>query len=140
MTDADVYFAMHASEEPGELVGRWSDINADVTPVEMVPGLVFRPVLGENVMMNVVYFDPHTEAPLHAHMEEQITFVLEGECEFEVSGDKRMLKPGMAVVIPPHAPHAARTFDTRCTEIDIFHPPRQALLALLRPETISNTE
>ena len=45
---------------------------------------MFNPVVGEGVMANFVRFAPHTEAPLHAHAEEQITIVLEGELEFEI--------------------------------------------------------
>ena len=94
----------------------------------MVAGLEFQPVLGENVMVNFVRFAPHTEAPLHWHEEEQITFVLEGELEFEVGGDKHILRRGQAVVIPPNVPHGARTREGSCLEVDVFDPPRKALL------------
>jgi quercetin dioxygenase-like cupin family protein len=79
-------------------------------------------------MVNFVRFEPHTEAPLHWHEEEQITFVLEGELEFEVAGETWMLTRGQAVVIPPNVPHGARTHDGACLEVDVFHPPRRALL------------
>jgi quercetin dioxygenase-like cupin family protein len=97
-------------------------------PIEMVPGLRFQPVLGEALMVNFVRFEPNTEAPLHWHEEEQISFVIEGEFEFEVGGDKHTLRRGQAVVIPPNVPHAARTFDSSCLEVDVFHPPRKGLL------------
>ncbi len=101
-------------------------------PIEMVPGLRFQPVLGERVMANFVFFEPHTEAPLHWHEEEQITFVIDGELEFEVAGEKRTLRRGEAVVIPPNVPHAARTHDATCLEVDVFHPPRRGLLDAMR--------
>ncbi|MGH7903210.1 MAG: cupin domain-containing protein [Candidatus Dormibacteraceae bacterium] len=107
---------------------RWVDTATGVSPIELLPGLVFRPVVGTNLALNVVRFEPHTEAPLHAHREEQITFVLEGELEFEVDGEVRALRPGMAVEIPPHAMHGARTGAGTCLEIDVFSPPRQGLL------------
>ena len=126
MTDPGRYFG--GSEETqaagtGTFV-RWAEIEA----IEMVRGLFFQPVLGENLMVNFVRFEPHTEAPLHWHDEEQISFVLEGEFEFEVAGEKRILRRGEAVVIPPNVPHAARTYETSCFEVDVFHPPRVALL------------
>ena len=125
MTDPERYFAGYASTQAtgGEFV-RWEASD----PIEMVPGLFFQPVLGENVMVNFVRFEPHTEAPLHWHDEEQISFVLEGEFEFEVGGEKRTVRRGEAVVIPPNVPHAARTFDTGCLEVDVFHPPRRGVL------------
>jgi quercetin dioxygenase-like cupin family protein len=59
--------------------------------------------------------------------------VIEGELEFDLAGDLRIMGPGMAVVVPSGAPHGARTHDTSCFEVDIFHPPRRALLELTRP-------
>jgi len=98
----------------------------------MVPGLTFQPVLGERLMVNFVTFEPHTEAPVHWHDEEQITYVMDGEFEFEVAGEVRTLRRGDAVVIPPNVPHGARTRESGCVEIDVFHPPRQGVLDAMR--------
>ena len=65
--------------------GRYRRI-ADIPSVEFVPGLGFRPVLGESMLANFVSFAPHTVAPIHTHVEEQIVIVLEGELEFELDG------------------------------------------------------
>lgn len=100
-------------------------------PIEVVPGLTFQPILGDQLMANFVHFEPNTEAPLHWHVEEQIAVVLEGEFEFEVGGKKKIVKRGEAILIPPNVPHAARTYDTTCLEMDIFNPPRQGLLELM---------
>ena len=123
MTD---YFADDQSTQSaagGEIV-TWTAIE----PIEMVPGLNFQPVLGEKVMVNFVSFAPHTEAPRHWHDEEQISFVIDGELEFEVGEEKRTVRRGEAIVIPPNVPHAARTYDGTCLEVDVFHPPRQGVL------------
>jgi quercetin dioxygenase-like cupin family protein len=40
----------------------------------------------------------------------------------------RTLRPGQVAVIPAHVPHAARTHDLPCYQVDVFHPPRQGLL------------
>jgi quercetin dioxygenase-like cupin family protein len=111
------------SDAAGQIV-TWTVI----APIEMVPGLNFQPVLGEKLMVNFVSFAPHTEAPRHWHDEEQITFVIEGEFEFEVGDEKRTVRRGEAIVIPPNVPHAARTYDSTCLEVDVFHPPRQGVL------------
>jgi quercetin dioxygenase-like cupin family protein len=99
-----------------------------VVPVEIASGLRFQPVLGDGLMVNFVHFEPNTEAPLHWHGEEQISFVVDGELEFEAGGERRTLRRGKAVVIPPNVPHAARTRDGSCFAVDIFHPPRRGLL------------
>jgi quercetin dioxygenase-like cupin family protein len=130
MADApDPYFA----QSPGTptAAGRFVTVDTDTPRVEFVEGLVFNPVVGEGVMANFVRFAPHTEAPLHSHAEEQITIVLEGELEMEVDGETRLLRPGQVAVMPPFVPHAARTHDRPSVEIDVFSPPRQALLRLL---------
>lgn len=132
MTDPASYFAADTAARAagaGTMV-TWDEMD----PIEMVPGLRFQPVLGEGLMVNFVRFEPNTEAPLHWHEEEQISFVLEGEFEFEVGGDRYTLRRGQAVVIPPNVPHGARTHDTSCFEIDVFHPPRKALLEAMDHE------
>ncbi|HSK16808.1 MAG TPA: cupin domain-containing protein [Gaiellaceae bacterium] len=129
MSEAERYFAADAGEQ-GAGEGTWVTWDA-LDPLELVPGLGFQPVLGARLMANFVRFEPHTEAPLHWHEEEQISFVVDGEFEFEVAGEKRLLRRGQAVVIPPNVPHAARTFDTPCLEVDVFHPPRRGLLEAL---------
>jgi quercetin dioxygenase-like cupin family protein len=111
------------SDAGGEIV-TWTAI----APIEMVPGLNFQPVLGDKLMVNFVSFAPHTEAPRHWHDEEQISFVIDGELEFEVGDEKRTVRRGEAIVIPPNVPHAARTYDSTCLEVDVFHPPRQGVL------------
>jgi quercetin dioxygenase-like cupin family protein len=131
VTDADRYFAMDPKLE-GATGGAYVEVDEDLAAVEFVPGLVFRPVVGDQLMANFVRYDPDTVAPLHSHEEEQITVVIEGELEFDLAGDRRTMRPGMAVVVPPGVPHGARTHATSCFEIDIFHPPRRVLLETLR--------
>lgn len=126
MTTADQHFSIEAAGTPAA-DGRFVEV-AGVRPVELVPGLEFRPVLGEHTMVNFVHFAPNTEAPHHAHEEEQIVIVLEGELDFELDGAVRTIRPGDVVVIPPWVPHGARTQESPCLEVDVFNPPRQTLL------------
>jgi quercetin dioxygenase-like cupin family protein len=107
--------------------GRFVDVKA-IEALEMVPGLHFRPVLGENLIINVVSYEPHSEAPMHTHVEEQIVIVTEGEFEFTIDGVTRIMRVGDVAVIPPWVPHGARTLDKTCTEIDVFTPPRSTLI------------
>jgi quercetin dioxygenase-like cupin family protein len=122
---SDPYFSDAGPQAEG--TGTWVQWDA-LEPLVMKPGLGFQPVLGDKLMVNFVSFAPHTEAPVHWHDEEQITYVMDGEFEFEVAGEKRLLRRGQAVVIPPNVPHGARTHDSSCLEIDVFHPPRRGVL------------
>ena len=126
MNDTADHFSTDAGGVPTS-PGRYVDVAA-VEAVEFVPGLQFRPVVGEKTMVNFVSFEPHTEAPMHVHVEEQIILVLEGEFEFNIDGDVRTMRTGDVAVVPSWVPHGAATRESRCREIDIFNPPRRSLL------------
>ncbi len=91
---------------------------------QLAPGVRAKPVFGKNLLVNHVYFDAHSEAPLHKHPEEQAGTVLEGELEFEIGGERLVVRPGEVYVIPPNVLHAARTHDAPALALDIFSPPR----------------
>lgn len=126
MSSHDHHFSLEGAGEPAA-PGRYVDVSA-IEAVEMLPGLRFRPVLGEQTLVNFVSFEPHSEAPMHSHVEEQIVVVLEGEFEFTLDGHTRTMRPGDVAVIPPWVPHGAITRDTACREMDVFNPPRSTLL------------
>ena len=128
MSDAATHFSTEAQGEPAG-PGRYVHVE-DISPAEFVPGLGFRPVLGQRAMANFVSFEPGTEAPRHVHEEEQIVIVLDGEFTFDLDGDVRVMRPGDVAVIPSWVPHGAWTTDTTCREVDVFCPPRTSLLAL----------
>jgi len=109
--------------------GRYVNVDA-LTPVEFLPGLGFRPVLGQQAMTNFVTFEPGAVAPRHVHEEEQIVVVIEGEFTFDLDGDVRTMRKGDVAVVPSWVPHGAWATDTRCVEIDVFAPPRTSLLKL----------
>jgi quercetin dioxygenase-like cupin family protein len=109
--------------------GRYVNVDA-ITPVEFLPGLGFRPVLGEKGMTNFVTFAPGAEAPNHVHEEEQIVIVLDGEFTFVLDGDVRVMRKGDVAIIPSWVPHGAKATDSHCLEVDVFVPPRSSLLKL----------
>ena len=126
MRGSDAYFARDPSLR-AKGPGRYLDLDG-LPPVEFVPGLEFRPVIGDRMLVSFARYRPHTEAPIHTHEEEQVTFVIDGEFEFDLDGDVRTMGPGTAVVVPPGVPHGARTRDSGCFEVDVFSPPRSVLV------------
>ena len=110
-----------------------------IKPVEFVPGLEFRPTLGQNTLANYVTFEPHTEAPMHVHVEEQVVIVVDGQFEFTIGDETRTMRAGDLAVIPPWVPHGARTGENRCREIDVFSPPRSTLIELARGADAAGT-
>ena len=128
MSDAASHFTTEALGEP-EGPGRYVNLDS-VKSAEFVPGLTFRPVLGQRSMTNFVHFEPGAEAPRHVHEEEQIVIILDGEMTFDLDGDVRVMRKGDVAVVPAWVPHGAWTTDTTCLEVDVFTPPRKSLLAL----------
>jgi quercetin dioxygenase-like cupin family protein len=126
--DAASHFTTEAQGEPAG-PGRYVNVD-EISPVEFVPGLGFRPVTGQRAMTNFVRFEPGAEAPRHVHEEEQIVIVLDGEFTFDLDGDVRVMRKGDVAVVPAWVPHGAWTTDSHCLEIDVFAPPRTSLLKL----------
>jgi quercetin dioxygenase-like cupin family protein len=126
--DAASHFTTEAHGEPAG-PGRYVNVDS-ITPVEFLPGLGFRPVLGQRAMTNFVSFEPGAEAPRHVHEEEQIVVVLDGEFTFDLDGDVRVMRKGDVAIVPAWVPHGAWTTDSHCLEVDVFCPPRQSLLKL----------
>jgi mannose-6-phosphate isomerase-like protein (cupin superfamily) len=50
---------------------------------------------------------------------------LEGEAEFTIGDEKRIVKPGMAYLIPSNVKHKVVTSDKPVLALDIFSPPRE---------------
>jgi quercetin dioxygenase-like cupin family protein len=138
VTDAAAHFGAEALGEPAG-PGRYVHVDS-ITPAEFLPGLGFRPVLGQRAMVNFVNFAPGAEAPRHVHEEEQIVIVLDGEFTFDLDGDVRVMRPGDVAVIPAWVPHGAKTTDTHCFEVDVFCPPRKTLLALAAEQEATESE
>lgn len=96
----------------------------DVPLLNVVEGLGLKPVFGEKLLLSFVHMEPNSVAPVHSHPEEQIGTMIEGEYEFELNGEKRMIRKGDVYIVPPNVPHGARTYDKPCLALDIFSPPR----------------
>jgi quercetin dioxygenase-like cupin family protein len=105
----------------------------DLPIVEILSGLTLRPVQGTNIMVSFARYEPHAEAPRHAHVEEQIFVMLEGELEMDLDGDVRTMRPGDVALIPSWVPHRVSAGPEPASQLDIFSPPRQGLLDRLPP-------
>jgi quercetin dioxygenase-like cupin family protein len=126
------HFSLEADGEPAG-PGRFVDVSA-VDPLHVVRGLAMRPILGHDVLVNHVTWEPHSEAPMHVHAEEQHILVLDGEFDLTLDGETRRMRRGDYAVIPSWVPHGAVTGDSPCVEIDIFSPPRETLVEHARDQ------
>lgn len=96
----------------------------DVPLLSVVEGVGLKPMFGENILFSFVYMEPNRVVPVHAHPEEQMGTMIEGEYEFELNGEKKMIRKGDVYIVPPNVPHGARTYDKPCLALDVFSPPR----------------
>lgn len=89
-----------------------------------------RALFGDQMMFNVLEFEPHGIIPLHHHPHEQLGLVLEGELLLVSDRRERWLRPGDVYAVPPDAPHEGRAGPTGCRVLDVFHPIREDYRAL----------
>jgi len=94
---------------------------------ELAPGVRARSFWGDNLMLVLVNFDPHTSVPAHCHPHEQAGLVLNGELEFVIAGERRFLRTGDIYFIPSDIEHSAKTGPLPAQVMDIFTPLRQDL-------------
>ncbi|HXB09775.1 MAG TPA: cupin domain-containing protein [Puia sp.] len=96
----------------------------DEIPVKQtIPGFFGKMVHGDS--SSLVFWDikkGHT-SPEHHHVNEQITYIVEGQLEMVIGGEKYLLTPGCVHVIPSHVPHSAYAV-TDAKVIDSFAPAR----------------
>jgi quercetin dioxygenase-like cupin family protein len=71
-----------------------------------------------------VHLKANTVVPLHQHVHEQVTYVLEGRFEFTIGDKTTILEAGMAALIPGGVMHGGTTL-TACRVFDVFAPVRE---------------
>lgn len=92
--------------------------------VTIFPGIQSAMEHSDQVTFGSVSLEEGVVAPLHSHPHEQWTYVLEGQMEFTLNGEKQLLLPGMGAYIPSNAIHGAVAV-TACKVIDVFVPVRE---------------
>ena len=121
------YFKSDATGE-GELrIERGGEMKA----IEVAPGMVIKPLLGGRLNINVVTLEPGAVAEVHTHDEEQLGYVVSGDCEFTDGTNTWTLSPGDTYHAAPGVPHGARALGERCLIIDVFSPPRAGIKEML---------
>jgi quercetin dioxygenase-like cupin family protein len=101
----------------------WNDV-----PREQVkPDLARQLITGDRVMLANVELQRGCIVPQHAHVHEQVSYVLDGHLRLTIGEDGAEvydLRAGNVVLIPSNLPHAAEAIeDTRV--LDVFSPPRE---------------
>jgi quercetin dioxygenase-like cupin family protein len=115
---------------------RWDDLPRE----ELNPLIGRRLITGDQMMIAHVYLAKGAIVPTHEHLNEQLTYIIEGKLRFwlgEDGADVLDVAAGEVLHIPAHLPHKAEALEDTL-DVDVFHPPRQDWLdgsdAYLRPQ------
>ena len=102
---------------------RWAEVPEEQVKVD----LTRRLISAERIMLATVELERGCIVPKHAHVHEQISYVLDGHLRLRVGedgGETYDVRAGEVVVLPSNVPHAAEAMaDTRV--LDVFSPPRE---------------
>ena len=92
-------------------------------------GVTRRVFSGENSMMVLNTIQAFAQPALHQHPHEQITYILQGECDFTMGEEVIKMKAGDVVLVPPDMPHTLKpTSDETIINFDVFSPIREDYL------------
>ena len=99
---------------------RW----ADIAPEQMNRLTTRQYVVGTNTMLARIVLKKGAHVPLHHHVNEQMSQVVEGSMNFMLEGKVVTVRAGEVLCIPPDVPHEVIALEDSVA-LDIFNPPRQ---------------
>jgi|SRR4051794_28319121 quercetin dioxygenase-like cupin family protein len=97
----------------------WDDVEVEA----MNPLLGRQLIVGHQVMLARVLLKKGCIVPLHSHINEQLSYILEGALKFYIDGKEIVVRAGEVLTIPPNMPHKAEAMEDT-VDLDIFNPPR----------------
>jgi unsaturated pyranuronate lyase len=86
-----------------------------------------RLITGDQLMLAHVYLKKGCVVPKHSHMNEQLTYILEGALRFLVGDDgaqEIVVHAGEVLHLPSNLPHEAHALEDTL-DVDVFYPPRE---------------
>ncbi|MBQ7055085.1 MAG: cupin domain-containing protein [Oscillospiraceae bacterium] len=102
---------------------------ADSCEFEDQGGGVKRKILayGDALMQVEVHFEKGSVGAMHSHPHSQLTYVLEGEFEFTIGGEKKIVRKGDTLYKVPHILHGCVCLEKGIL-LDTFNPYREDFL------------
>lgn len=96
----------------------------------VVEGKIKRKIMAHDgkMMMVDVYFQDGAIGEEHVHKHEQATYCLEGQFEFTIGDEKKIIKTGDTVYIPSMVNHGAVLITPKGRLLDVFTPQRDDFL------------
>jgi len=100
------------------------DLIKNIKPKELVPGITGYYAHGDKATFGYLELKKGSSVPMHHHIHEQITYIIEGQLDMVIDGVAFSLTDGMYHVISSDLPHSAIAI-TDCKVIDVFGPVRE---------------
>ncbi len=98
---------------------RWNDVELE----DLNPLLQRQMIVGEGIMVARILLKKGSFVPMHSHVNEQVTYILEGALKFGIDGREIVVSAGEVLCIPPNMPHEALALEDT-VDLDVFNPPR----------------
>lgn len=96
----------------------------NINPKHLAPGILGYYAHGDKSTFGYVELEKGSSVPMHHHINEQITYMIEGQLDMVIGGIACSLTNGMYHIIPSNTPHSAIAV-TDCKVIDAFSPTRE---------------
>ena len=97
---------------------------SDIKTKEIAPGFFSKLIHTGTNTINFIEVKAGCSVPRHRHVNEQLSFVIEGKFELTVNETPQLLDTGLFAIIPPNVWHSGKAI-TDCRLIDIFSPARE---------------
>jgi unsaturated pyranuronate lyase len=99
---------------------RWDDIEYE----ELSPGIARRVLHCEGLTAARIYLKKGAIVPLHRHVNEQLSYVLEGRLRFDFPDRRQEVAAGEMMQISANEPHAVEALEDSVA-LDVFQPVRE---------------
>jgi len=117
-------------EQVSTLSGALGHSNWENVPRERIAdGIERQMIVGDQLMICRLRFDPFVDTPAHDHPHEQFTIVERGRVRFIIGEEERIAKAGDVLHFPSGCWHGATMLDEEVVLVDIFTPLREDFLS-----------
>jgi quercetin dioxygenase-like cupin family protein len=99
---------------------RWTDVAAE----QITPAISRRFITGDRVTIARFELKCGGVVPMHAHENEQVTFVVSGALKFKIENREVVVRGGEVLQIPGAVPHEVEVVEDALV-VDVFSPVRQ---------------
>lgn len=103
---------------------RWKDVQQE----KLNPFIDRQMITGDQLMFARILLKKGCVVPEHSHVNEQMTYIVEGALKFWIDGKELVVRGGEVLCIPANMPHKAEALEDTL-DMDIFYPPRQDWLS-----------